>query len=94
MKYLIDFLKAFLKGTIKLFFRLQKWIMRLLKSSKSINVITKLNFRFKADMLYIKKYISNFESVEISSFKDKIDAINKAVLPSKMLVKKKKKENK
>lgn len=45
-------------------------------------------------MLYIKKYISNFESVEISSFKDKIDAINKAVLPSKMLVKKKKKENK
>lgn len=46
-------------------------------------------------MLYIKKYISNFELVDTNIYKDKIDAINKSVLPSKLLIKKKKpKENK
>jgi hypothetical protein len=45
-------------------------------------------------MLIIKKQLNLFETVEISTFKDKIEAINKVVLPTKMLAKKKKKENK
>lgn len=46
-------------------------------------------------MIFIKKALNNYEAIDTSSFKDNVDAINKAVLPSKMLIKKKKnKENK
>jgi len=43
-------------------------------------------------MLFIKKQIGTFEISDSSAFKEKIDAINKCVLPAKMLVKKKKKD--
>jgi hypothetical protein len=41
-------------------------------------------------MLYYKKAIKQLELVNTDSIKDKIDSINKLVLPPKMLMRKKK----
>ena len=41
-------------------------------------------------MLYLKTYLTEFTLIDNSIYKDKIEAINKSVLPQKLLQKKKK----
>lgn len=40
--------------------------------------------------MYIKNSLSVFEILELSKYKEKIDFINKSILPSKLFTKKKK----
>lgn len=45
-------------------------------------------------MIYLKNYLKNFDKFDNSTFKEKIEAINKAVLPERLRQKKKKAKEK
>lgn len=41
-------------------------------------------------MLHLKKNLKSFELLDVQQYRDKIDAINRAVLPARILKKKEK----
>lgn len=59
--------------------------MKIFLSSINIFFI----FRFKKDMISVKKLLKMFDIIDISEYLSKIDSINKQILPKALLRKKK-----